>query len=217
MRKVISIILWVLFGTFSVLVSFYPIAYLVADKPIALLLSKTAALLSDLFYMTCFYLHIIFGGIALLIGWIQFSKKFRNKYMNLHRWIGKIYIVSVLISGIPGFYIALSASGGLSPKIGFSIGAVLWVVVTYLGYSTVRKGNIIAHKKYMMYSYAGTFGAVTLRIWLPILVVTLGSFQKAYPIVAWLSWIPNIIVVYFILKKQKGQKNNASDLDFAVS
>lgn len=217
MKKAISITLWILFGTFSVLVSFYPIAYLVADKPIALLLSKTAALLADNFYMTCFYLHIIFGGISLLIGWIQFSKKMRIKYMNLHRWIGKIYIVSVLISGIPGFYIALSASGGLSPKLGFSIGAVLWVVFTYLGYSTIRKGNIEAHKKFMMYSYAGTFGAVTLRIWLPLLIVTLGSFQKAYPIVAWLSWVPNIIVVYFILKKQKGQKKTSSDLSYAAS
>lgn len=147
MKKVTFIILWVLFGSLSVLVSCYPIAYLVADKPIALLLSKTAELLSNNFYMICFYLHIIFGGIALLIGWIQFSKKFRNKYMNIHRWIGKVYIASVLISGIPGFYIALHASGGISPKLGFSIGAVLWVIITYLGYTTIRKGNIEAHKK----------------------------------------------------------------------
>lgn len=203
MKKITLIILWVLFGGLSILISFYPIAYLVADKPIALLLSKTAELLSNNFYMICFYLHIIFGGIALLIGWIQFSKKFRNKYMNIHRWIGKVYIASVLISGIPGFYIALHASGGLSPKLGFSIGAVLWVVITYLGYSTIRKGNIEAHKKWMMYSYAGTFGAVTLRIWLPLLMVTLGGFIPAYKIVAWLSWVPNMIVVYFILKKQR--------------
>ncbi len=202
MKKVVFIILWVLFGGLSILVSFYPIAYLVADKPIALLLSKTAELLSDNFYMICFYLHIIFGGIALLIGWIQFSKKFRLKYMNIHRWIGKVYIASVLISGIPGFYIALHASGGLSPKLGFSIGAVLWVIITYLGYTTVRKGNIEAHKKWMMYSYAGTFGAVTLRIWLPLLMVTMGGFVPAYKIVAWLSWVPNMIVVYFILKRQ---------------
>lgn len=202
MKKVVFIILWVLFGGLSILVSFYPIAYLVADKPIALLLSKTAELLSDNFYMICFYLHIIFGGIALLIGWIQFSKKFRLKYMNIHRWIGKVYIASVLISGIPGFYIALHASGGLSPKLGFSIGAVLWVIITYLGYTTVRKGNIEAHKKWMMYSYAGTFGAVTLRIWLPLLMVTMGGFMPAYKIVAWLSWVPNMIVVYFTLKRQ---------------
>lgn len=196
-------IAWVIFGSLSILVSFYPIAYLVADKPIALLLSKTAELLSDNFYMMCFYLHIIFGGIALLIGWMQFSKKLRKKYLNLHRWIGKIYVVSVLISGIPGFYIAFHASGGLSPKLGFTIGAVLWVILTVLGFSTIRKGKVEAHKKFMMYSYAGTFGAVTLRIWLPLLIITLGSFKEAYQIVAWLSWVPNMIVIFFIIQNGK--------------
>tara|TARA_R110001592_G_scaffold38401_1_gene126610 strand:- start:5748 stop:6386 length:639 start_codon:yes stop_codon:yes gene_type:complete len=200
MKRVVFITLWVLFGSLSVLVSFYPISYFLADKPIALLLSKTAELLSNHFYMVCFYLHISFGGIALLIGWLQFSKKLRTTYLNLHRWIGKIYVLSVLISGIPGFYIAMHASGGLSPKLGFSIGAVVWVVTTIVGFTTIRKGNVKAHKQLMMYSYAGTFGAVTLRIWLPLLIVLLGSFNEAYQIVAWLSWVPNIIITYFFIQ-----------------
>lgn len=194
---------WIIFGALSIVVSFYPFTYYLADEPVALLLSKSAELLSSNLYNITFYLHITFGGIALLIGWLQFSKKLRRKYMNLHRWIGKIYVASVLISGIPGFYIALHATGGLSPKLGFSIGAVLWVILTYLGYSTVRKGKIEAHKKWMMYSYAGTFGAVTLRLWLPILILIFGNFVEAYQIVAWLSWIPNMFVVYLILHKKE--------------
>jgi len=203
MKKLVSIILWVLFGGFSILISFYPLTYLLAEKPILLLLSKSAELISSNFYMICFYLHIIFGGIALLIGWLQFSKKLQRGYTKLHRWIGKIYILSVFISGIPGFYIALYASGGLSPKLGFSIGAILWITLTTLGYLTIRKGNVDAHKKFMTYSYAGTFGAVTLRLWLPLLIVIFGKFVIAYQIVAWLSWLPNMAVVYFMLEKQK--------------
>ncbi len=194
---------WVIFGSLSVLISFYPIKYLIADKPVALLLSKSAELLSSNIYMICFYLHICFGGVALLIGWLQFSKKLRRKNMKLHRIIGKIYVTSVLISGIPGIYIALHASGGLSPKLGLTIGAIIWTILTYLGFQTVRKGNIEAHKKFMMYSYAGTFGAVTLRIWLPLLILVFGEFLLAYQIVAWLSWVPNMVVVYFIIKKRQ--------------
>jgi uncharacterized membrane protein len=206
MKKALIITKWGLFAGLSILVSFYPIAYLVADKPIALLLSKTAELLSSNFYMICFYLHIIFGGIALMIGWIQFSKKIRNKHLNFHRWIGKIYLLSVIISGIPGFYIALHASAGLSPKLGFGIGAVLWVTLAILGYTSIRRGNVEAHKKFMMYNYAGTFGAVTLRIWLPLLILIFGNFQEAYQVVAWLSWLPNIIVVYFLLRKKRNER-----------
>ncbi len=203
MKKTRITFAWILFGGLSIAISFYPISYLLAEKPIRLLLSKSATLLSNHFYMVCFYLHIIFGGIALLIGWLQFSKKLRTAYINLHRIIGKIYVVSVLISGIPGFYIALEATGGLSPKLGFSLGAIFWVVLTFFAFTTVKKGKIEAHKQLMMYSYAGTFGAVTLRLWLPLLIFLLGSFIEAYKIVAWLSWVPNMIVVYFLIKKQK--------------
>ncbi|MFY0604692.1 MAG: DUF2306 domain-containing protein [Flavobacteriaceae bacterium] len=194
---------WIVFGALSVFISFYPFTYLLADEPVALLLSKSAALLSSNVYNIFFYIHISFGGIALLIGWLQFSKKLRRKYIRLHRWIGKIYIGSVLLSGPGGFYIAFYATGGLSPMLGFSIGAVLWVLLTILGYTTIRKGKVAAHKKWMMYSYAGTFGAVTLRLWLPILILIYGNFSDAYQLVAWLSWVPNMIVVYLILNKRE--------------
>lgn len=209
MKKTRIIIAWILFGGLSIAISFYPISYLIAEQPIRLLLSKSAELLGNHFYIICFYLHIIFGGIALLIGWLQFSNKLRIKYMNLHRIIGKTYVTSVLISGIPGFYIALEATGGLSPKLGFSLGAILWVVLTFLAFTTVKKGKIETHKQLMMYSYAGTFGAVTLRLWLPLLIFLFGSFIEAYKIVAWLSWVPNMVVVYFLIRKQKRNLNIA--------
>ncbi len=203
MKKIIVLLLWILFGSLCVFFSSYPLKYIFADKPILLLSSKALILLSSYFYMICFYLHIIFGGIALLIGWVQFIEKFRKKYMNIHRLIGKIYILSVLISGIPGFYIAFHASAGLSPKLGFGLGAILWVTLAILGYTSIRKGNIVTHKKYMMYNYAGTFGAVTLRLWLPLLITIFGEFALAYQVVAWLSFIPNLIIVYLYLEKKE--------------
>lgn len=192
---------WIIFGGLCVVYSFHPFNYLLAKEPILLLLSKSTELLSSSLYMITFYLHITFGGVALLVGWIQFSKKMRIKYPKLHRIIGKIYVASVLISGVPSFYIALHASGGLSPKLGFSIGAILWVFFTYNAYAQIRKGNIEAHKKFMMYSYGGTFGAVTLRLWLPILIWIFGEFILAYQVVAWLSWLPNLFILYLFNNK----------------
>ncbi len=192
---------WIIFGGLCVVFSFYPLKYLLADKPVSLLLSKSVELLSSSLYNITFYSHITFGGIALLVGWLQFSKELRKKYVAFHRLIGKVYVVSVLASGIPGFYIALHASGGLSPQLGFSLGAMLWVFFTYQGFATIRRGNVHAHRQFMMYSYAGTFGAVTLRLWLPILVSIFGEFLLAYQVVAWLSWIPNLFIAYLVINK----------------
>ena len=52
----------------------------------------------------------------------------------------------------------------------------------------------------MIYSYAACFAAVTLRIWLPTLTSIMGEFIGAYRIVAWLCWVPNMIVAYFIVR-----------------
>lgn len=194
---------WIIFGSLCVLTSLYPIMYLVADKPVALLRSKSPELLNSTIYNIFFYSHITFGGIALLIGWIQFSKNIRKKHVKWHRIIGKMYIISVLISVPAGLYIAFFATGGLSTKFGFSLGGLFWIIFTYLGFSSIRKGNIYTHRKFMMYSYASAFSAVTLRLWLPLLILIFGEFLLAYKIVAWLSWVPNMVIIYFILNKKR--------------
>jgi hypothetical protein len=57
----------------------------------------------------------------------------------------------------------------------------------------------------MIYSYAACFAAVTLRIWLPLLISITGDFFIAYPIVAWLCWVPNLIVANLIVKSMVPQ------------
>ncbi|WP_273289449.1 DUF2306 domain-containing protein [Winogradskyella sp.] len=196
------------FGVLCVSIGFYPLIYFVIDRKFGLLASKTDTLLSDVLWNFGFYGHIVFGGLALLIGWLQFSRKKRLKNLKIHRNIGKVYVVSVLISGTCGLYIASHATGGLISKVGFGSLAIVWLTTTFLGYRSAQKGKIIKHQYFMIYSYAACFSAVTLRIWLPILSVSFGDFIPAYRIVAWLCWIPNLIVAYLIIQYLK--KRNLS-------
>jgi uncharacterized membrane protein len=187
----------------GILIGLYPIVYfLVPDRKFGLLASKSAELLSDNIWNSMFYTHIILGGIALLIGWLQFNKKLRLKNINLHRKIGKVYILSVLLSGITGFYIGYFATGGIIAKSGFMTMAAAWFFTTLFAFTTIKKGNVIKHQKLMIYSYAICFAAVTLRIYLPIFTPLLGGFLPAYKLIAWLCWVPNTIAAYFIIKHQ---------------
>ena len=191
-----------LLAILCVSIGLYPIIYFIIDRKFGLLASKTDVLLADTLWNTAFYIHIVLGGIALLVGWIQFSKNFRNKNLEFHKKIGKIYVFSVLISAVAGFYIALHATGGISPKLGFIGMDLVWFFTTLFSFIAIKNGNVIKHQQLMIYSYATCFSAVTLRIWLPILSIYLGGFLPAYKIVAWLSWIPNLIVAYFLIKYQ---------------
>ncbi|MFL5788898.1 MAG: DUF2306 domain-containing protein, partial [Flavisolibacter sp.] len=65
----------------------------------------------------------------------------------------------------------------------------------------IRNKQIVEHQKMMTYSYASCFAAVTLRIYLPVLTLLFNDFTTAYQLVAWLCWVPNIIVAYIIVKR----------------
>jgi len=183
------------------LIGLYPFVYFFIERTFGLLQWKTESLLSNTIWNIAFYAHIIPGGIALMIGWSQFIKKWRVEKMHLHRRIGKAYMLLVLISGFSGLYIAFHATGGTSSIIGFASLAVIWLASTYTAYRSVLDGNIKRHQKMMVYSYAACCSAVTLRIWLPILSIGFGEFYAAYKIVAWLAWVPNLIVAWYINRK----------------
>jgi uncharacterized membrane protein len=182
-------------------IGLYPLIYFIIERTFGLLRSKPDWLLNDVLWNIMFYTHIIFGGISLLVGWSQFSKKWRAKHIHRHRQIGKLYVFAVLLSGVSGLYIAYYATGGLIPVLGFMSMDVIWLTTTIMAFFAIKNGKVKKHQRLMIISYAACFSAVTLRIWLPILTSLLGGFTPAYRIVAWLSWIPNVIVAYFMGRK----------------
>lgn len=195
----------VLFSVLSTLMGLYPFIYFFYDREFGLLSSKSNELLTSIFWNIAFYCHIIPGGLALLIGWIQFNKKLRISQLKLHRLIGKIYIVTVLISGISGIYIGFFATGGSISSFGFISLGIIWIYTTFRAFLYAKNGQINQHQRMMYYSYAACFSAVTLRIWLPILIISIGDFIIAYRTVAWLCWIPNLIVAYYLVLRIKSR------------
>ncbi len=86
-------ILWIVFVILAVIIGLYPLSYLLFDMSNGLLGIKNKELLANYLWNISFYTHISFGGIALLIGWTQFVKKFRAKKMRLHRTRQNLHFV----------------------------------------------------------------------------------------------------------------------------
>jgi len=81
-----------------------------------------------------------------------------------------------------------------------------WFITTLQAYRNISKGSVVAHQKMMIYSYATCLAAVTLRIYLPVCIAIFNDFNTAYALVAWLSWVPNIVVAWFIVQKIKPEQ-----------
>ena len=197
---------WILLAVLSILIGLYPVVYFINDGNFGLLSSKSNELLTSVFWKLGFYTHISLGGLALLIGWTQFNSMFRNKNLSLHRLAGKVYVISALLSSIAGICIGFFATGGFLSSLGFICLGIIWFYTTLTAYQNIRNKQLESHQKMMIYSYAACFAAVTLRIWLPLLVMILGNFITAYTIVAWLCWIPNLIVANLIARRLTPQK-----------
>lgn len=146
--------------------------------------------------------HLAGGIIAIVLGAFQVNSRLRSRFLSIHRWSGRAYIVAVLAGGAAGFTLALQSFGGLVTHFGFGLMAICWVVTTLNAYRHIRRGNLVAHRAWMLRSYALTLAAVTLRIYIPLSQVAAIEFEAAYQVISWLCWVPNILVVeWFVLAR----------------
>ncbi|MEK4363043.1 DUF2306 domain-containing protein [Paenibacillus sp. FSL M8-0212] len=149
------------------------------------------------------YIHIVTAIFALIIGPFQLFMKPTNDRKRWHRLLGYGYVLSITVSGIVSVYLSLFATGGWIAGLGFMSLDVLWVTTTLIATRRIMAKDIQAHKAWMLRSYALTFAAVTLRIWLAPLNLLLSDFEAAFQVVAWVCWIPNLLVIEVVISRMR--------------
>lgn len=153
-----------------------------------------------------FYAHITLAPIGLLLMPFQFWMGLRSRRPQTHRWIGRAYGLCILLAGIGGLLMAVGTKAGPVAAIGFGLLAVLWLGSTGYGIWLARRGRIAEHQRWMIRSAALTFAAVTLRVYLPVLFMTLGE-EVGYTLVSWLCWVPNLVVTEWFLLRPARQSS----------
>lgn len=148
--------------------------------------------------------HIAGGIGAMLIGPWQFSARLRARNLELHRWLGRFYLIEVALGSLAGLAMSLVSEQGLPTHLGFGFLAALWFVTGLQAYRMILQGNIAAHRQWMIRNFALTLAAVTLRNWLPLMLFVFHwSFRSSYITVSWLCWIPNLLVAECLVRRKK--------------
>lgn len=143
-------------------------------------------------YKYFLYGHAIGSPIALFCGLFQFS--FTRS--NLHKIVGKIYLISILVLAAPGALImSFYAIGGAITTSNFLLMTFLWAYFSYKAYSEIRKGDIKQHETFMIRSFILTNSA----IWIRILSYfnhhyQLMDIELGYVLITFLSWIPALLI-----------------------
>ena len=148
--------------------------------------------------------HIIASMLAILIGPFQFLPRIRKgRLLQVHRWLGRTYLLSILFGGLSGLYMATLSHGGIISHLGFATLAVLWLYSGYRAYRHIRNKEIEEHRRWMIRNYALTFAAVMLRIYVPLSGPAGFDFLTAYRAIAWLAWAPNLLVAEWIIRRTR--------------
>ena len=155
-------------------------------------------------HTTALMMHITGSMLAVILGPFQFLPRSRRpRFLNVHRWLGRSYLIAVLLGGLGGLYMARLSYGGLPTHLGFASLGLLWLFSGWQAYRHIRRKEIETHREWMMRNYALTFAGVMLRLWLPLFGAIGFEFLPSYLVVAWLCWVPNLLVAEWMIRRRR--------------
>jgi uncharacterized membrane protein len=186
--------LWWIGAVSSVLIALVSYRYFVPAIPVP---SNVAA---NLMARPWLVVHAGLAATALITGPWQFIPRLRARWPRVHRVLGRTYIFSCLIGGFAGLLLASGALAGPIARAGFGLLAIVWIGINANAFRLALIGRYAEHRQWMIRSFALTFGAVLLRVYLPASQAMGIEFMTAYRAISWLAWVPNLMLAELYIR-----------------
>jgi uncharacterized membrane protein len=150
--------------------------------------------------------HVLSGILALLIGPFQFVGRLRRRFVRVHRFMGATYVASATALGVTGLILAPTAYTGLVASAGFTVLDLAMLFTTFTAVRMIVAGQYGDHRRWMIRSFSLIMAGVMLRLWTLIYggLAAVGivdfSFETAYAAIAWLCWVPNLMLAIWFTR-----------------
>jgi len=189
-------IVWMLLALLSLGIAAYSARYLLHPP------QTSAEALGNPVGVPWLFVHVAGAVTALVLGSFQFLPALRRGAGPPHRWIGRVYVAGCLVGGAAGLILAPGSFAGPMASAGFGSLAVIWIAVTLLGWRAAVQGRFSDHRRWMIRSWALTLAAVTLRLYLPTVMVLELPFLPWYRAISFLAWVPNLVAAELWLRRR---------------
>lgn len=202
MRRSIKAIIFGITMLLAALLSFNALSYINFDSDYGFLRLKQHAITTG-WYLPAYYAHVLIAAVILLIAVFQVYPPLGMRWRSAHKTLGRIYVFGILVFSAPGGLImSLFIDRGEWVTFSFVLQSLLWWVFTFLAFTCILKGDVTAHRAWMLRSVALTLAAITLRVYAFISSSSIDLTHPAsYTVIAWLSWGLNLLVVEVYLLK----------------
>ena len=157
--------------------------------------------------------HVLSGILALLIGPFQFLRRLRSRFVRVHRFMGATYVASATALGVTGLILAPTAYTGRVASAGFTVLDLAMLFTTWTAVRMVLAGRFGEHRRWMIRSFSLILAGVMLRVWVPTheALAAAGivdfSFETAYAAIAWLCWVPNLLLAIWFTRHKADVAN----------
>ena len=151
--------------------------------------------------------HGIPGALALVLGVFQFSTRLRQRFLKLHRILGRMYVGSALISAPLAIAVAIALP---IPTLvmASTIQAIGWVVTAGTAVYCARTGRIQQHREWMIRSYVVTLAFVVFRaIVAGLSIFGVGSLGDRLAVASWACWAIPLILLEPCLQWRKVRRS----------
>jgi len=159
-------------------------------------------------------LHILFAIVYSILGAFQFAAGFRARFPSWHRVVGRILIVCGFVVGLtaiwmPLFYSRPPGTGELHVIFRLLFGSAM-VGSIYLGFTAIRKGDVLRHRAWMIRTYAIALGAGT-QVLTPLigLIIFPTRTELSGALELGAGWVINLAVAELIIRKRPNRVTRA--------
>lgn len=157
--------------------------------------------------------HAFFGALGLLLPVFQFSNRLRARYLQTHRILGYIYVVSVFIAA--PLAVPMTIRFGPSLVAASSVQSFGWMVTTAIALYCVRQGNIAQHRRWMIRSYPFAMVFTVTRLIIPIPPIfrlgVVGIETVVWTVIAMAAILPNIVLEWPAITARPLRKAMSAD------
>lgn len=157
--------------------------------------------------------HLIPAVFIAVLGPLQFVRPLRRKFLNVHRWCGRIFVVSGAVGALTGFFIgAFYPFAGIDgPGLNESMSLVFWspmiLFCLYMAIDRIKKKMLGPHREWMIRGFSLMVAIATERVILGIMVLATGlDMEILFGITIWMAIAVNMIVAecWIILTRTSG-------------
>lgn len=146
-------------------------------------------------YHRAFYVHLLAGPPALLLGTVLISRTLRRRSVAWHRRLGRVQVALVLLMLAPsGLWMAGFTASDPVAGVGLGLLAVATAVCAWCGWRSAVAKRFTAHRRWMWRTFLLLCSAVVLRILGGLATVLHGDAEWLYGASIWASWVVPLLI-----------------------